>query len=281
MNHKVYVSFAPSDLEAAREIVVGLETAGFRCWHQDRDMVPGEDVGIAISGAIESARVVVLLESPASQRSHSVLRDILMARDRKLPILPIAIKSVPLSNALSEKLGGVPIYDASRGALLEHLPALVRAVSKFVPVEAGSSVPKEQSPARPPAKGYVFISYSRPDRPHIDRLKSVLKRRGYAYWDYSESDRNYHSALYRELEEKIERAAAFICLLSDGWRDTEWPAAEYLYAKEANIPIFVIQITKLSRPVPILLNQQTRIDMSGEYEKGVAVLENELEKKGL
>jgi hypothetical protein len=255
-----------------------LEKAGFPSWHPERDVAPGEDWGKAICQAIESARVLVLLESPASQRSHVVLKDVLMARDRRIPILPVAIERVPLSNELSKKLGGSQFFDVSSGRLLEELPAIVRALAKFVPEEERSKAPLSKKSA---AKGYVFISYSKPDRHYVERLKEVLKRRGYAYWDYSESDRNYHNALYRELEEKIEGAAAFMCLLTDGWRDSEWPAAEYLYAKESNIPIFVIQVNLLKRPVPIILNQQTRINMSSDFEKGSLILESELEKKGL
>jgi hypothetical protein len=281
MNHKVYVSLAPSDLAIAREIVEQLEKAGFRCWYPNRDVAAGEDWGEAISAAIASARVMILIESSASQRSHAVLSDVLNARDRKIPILPVAIEHVPLSNELSEKLGGNKIFDLSSGRSPEHMLPIIRAVAKFVPDEERSLPTPEQLSRRPAAKGYVFISYSKPDRNHVDRLKSVLRQRGYAYWDYSESERNYHSSLYRELEEKIEGAAAFLCLLTDFWRASEWPAAEYLYAKEANIPVFVIQVTRLCRPVPIILNQQTRIDCSMDFERGALILHSELEKQGL
>ena len=130
------------------------------------------------------------------------------------------------------------------------------------------------------AKGYVFISHNQTYIDFVEQFKVILKRRGYAYWDYSESERDYHSALYRELEEKIEAAAAFMCVVTDNWRETEWPAAEYIYAKEAKVPVFVIQAKKSSRPVPIILNQQTRIDMATNFERGSAVLEHELDKKG-
>ena len=281
MDHKIYVSLAPSDLATARQIVEELEKRGFRCWYPERDVAAGEDWGKSISVAIESARVLILLESSASQRSHAVLSDVLKARDRKLPILPVAIERVPFSNELSEKLGGSHVFDVSLGKLSEKIPAIVSALTGFISDQERSVPTPEELSKKPTSKGYVFISYSKPDRHYVEQLKTVLRRRGYAYWDYSESDRNYHGALYRELEEKIEGAAAFICLLTDGWRVSDWPASEYLYAREASIPIFVIQVSHLERPVPIILNHQTRIDCSTDFELGARILESELEKKGL
>jgi hypothetical protein len=70
-------------------------------------------------------------------------------------------------------------------------------------------------------------------------------------------------------------------IVSDDWRKSEWVASEFIYAREAIIPIFVIQAKKLTRPLPILLNLQTRIDMSGDFDRGAETLALELSKKGL
>jgi hypothetical protein len=115
----------------------------------------------------------------------------------------------------------------------------------------------------------------------VQKLKGFLKDRGYAYWDYLESERDYHMELYRELETKIEEATVFLCILSDSWRDTLWTAREYVYAEEAGVPFFIIQAKPLKRATPILLNLQTRIDMATDFEKGLQVLGSELDKKGL
>ena len=69
--------------------------------------------------------------------------------------------------------------------------------------------------------------------------------------------------------------------MSDRWRETEWTAAEYLYARDAGVPVFVVQCEALSRPFPILINQQTRTDMSAASARGAEILDHELERKGL
>lgn len=160
------------------------------------------------------------------------------------------------------------------------IPQVVSAVKTVLPKETIVE-PAVKIAEAPIVKGYVFISYNKTDIDFVEQLRQILKRRGYVYWDYSESDRNYHHALYRELEEKINGAAAFMCVVTESWRESEWPAAEYIYAKEANVPVFVILAKPLVRPVPIILNQQTRIDMATNFAKGSAVLEHELDKKRL
>ena len=70
-------------------------------------------------------------------------------------------------------------------------------------------------------------------------------------------------------------------LVSDQWRQSNWVAAEFIYAKEASRPIFVVQVKSLMRPLPILLNLHTRIDMSEDFEIGASRLTDELLKKGL
>jgi hypothetical protein len=70
-------------------------------------------------------------------------------------------------------------------------------------------------------------------------------------------------------------------IVSDQWRESEWVASEFTYARECVKPIFVIQAKPLRKPLPILLNLQTRIDMSNDFEKGVQVLLAQLAMEGL
>ena len=79
----------------------------------------------------------------------------------------------------------------------------------------------------------------------------------------------------------IDDAVAFMAIVSDQWRESDWIASEFIYARECQKPIFVIQAKKLQKPLPILLNLQARIDMSADFEKGAQVLVEELAKKGL
>jgi hypothetical protein len=43
------------------------------------------------------------------------------------------------------------------------------------------------------SKGYMFISYADGDAEFVAELKLFLKKRGYAYWDFQESKRDYRT----------------------------------------------------------------------------------------
>jgi hypothetical protein len=163
-------------------------------------------------------------------------------------------------------------------------PAL-GASATVTPAEPAAPAPvRGAEPIAPPpaaAKGYVFLSYSSHDADFVERLRVVLQGKGYSFWDYRAGERDYGGALHHELEERIDNAAAFIAIVSDSWRESEWLASEYLYARDARKKIFVVQAKRLSKPVSLLLNQHTRIDMSDRFDDSAGVLQSELAKQGL
>ena len=281
MNHDVYICASSRDKPVAERLVLRLEAAGYSCWLAPRDVPCGSTWGQVIVEAINSARLVVVLLSARANLSALVSKEVAQAVQHRVPVLPVRLEDVPLSTELNLLVGGLQFVDVSRASIEESARALLDATGKFLPQKRTGSKPSRTAAGTPLSKGYVFISYSRADSGFVLKLKEILRRRGYAYWDYSESERDYHNALYRELEEKIEGAAAFMSIVTDSWRETEWPAAEYIYSREAKVPIFVIQAKRLTRPMPIILNQQTRIDMSEDFERGAAILEHELDKKKL
>jgi hypothetical protein len=281
MSHDVFISYSSQDRSIADAACAAMEARRIRCWIAPRDILPGTEYGGSIVRAIRECRAMVLIFSGHANESPHIRREVELALSKGKFLVIVNIENVHPSPALAFYIGHIQGIDAVTEPFDKVLPQIVQAVSELLPFEERAPQVIRTVTPEAKAKGYVFISYSKSDVDFVEQLKGILKRRGYAYWDYSESERDYHNALYRELEEKIEHAAAFMCVVTDSWRETEWPAAEYLYAREAKVPVFVIQAKRLSRPVPIIINQQTRIDMATDFEKGSAVLEHELDKKGL
>ncbi len=281
MPNHIFISYAAQEQEKAVEICAYLENSRIRCWYVPRDILPGMEWGASIVNAIRSSAALLLVLSPASNQSVQVAREISVAIENGLPVVPVLIEAVTVSRELSSLIGDIQRIVVTKDQWPRGLDKVAHALASFVPQIEQSGAPARQQPSEPETKGYVFISYDRSSREFVTRLTEILKQRKYAYWDYSESERDYHNALYKELEEKIENAKAFMSIVTDTWRDSEWPAAEYIYAKEAKVPVFVIAAKKLARPYPIIINQQTRIDMATDFERGALVLEHELDKKGL
>lgn len=282
MDHDVFISFASEDKEPATAVCSALEHSGIKCWIAPRDVRAGEAWGQAIASAIKSSSIFILIHSSSCNMSHQVVRQLGIAADKNIQILPVRIEDVIPSRDLQYYLSSVQWFDAFPPPLEDHLDKLIEVVQSMIPrshivapkvIEA--QLPKHQT------KGYIFLSYVKEDFNIVHIIAEFLKKKGYAYWEYLEGDRDYHGALYQELEEKINGAAAFMCIVSDRWRASDWAASEYIYARETKIPIFVIQADELKRPMPMILNLQTRIDLTEDKEKALSILDRELKKKGL
>lgn len=284
MKHSIYISYSNRDANIAQEIATAIEASGIKCWIAKRDILPGSQWGEEITHAIKKSSLLLVILSSNSASSNMVGHEVEVAYKQNIKIVPVLVEKIRMSYSLSHILDRIVSFDASELPLNQYLPKLVEELHALIPSKAifpPDSLISKQALAPPKSKGYVFISYMSDDLELVGRLTEFLKAKGYAYWEYYDSDRDYHGILYRELEEKIDGAAAFMCIVSDSWRVSEWTASEYIYAKEAKIPIFVIQARKLEKPMPILLNLHTRIDMSGDYDKALLILENELKKKNL
>lgn len=279
----IFISHASADSEAARTITRGLEGAGIACWLASRDAAPGASWGDEIAGAIASCRAVVLLLSESANASVHVRWEIKAAAARHVPVITCRLTRVAPDERLGHMLTGQPWMD---GFALEEAGTIERLAAGIRQLFTGS--PPEAAPVQAPhparedrSRGYIFISYVRSDTDFVKRLRGVFESRKFGYWDYIVGSRDYHGALYRELEERIDGAVAFMTIVSDEWRGSDWVASEFVYAREAGIPIFVIQAKPLARPLPILLNLQTRIDMSGDWTRATETLVQELERKSL
>ena len=279
--HTVFISHAAADKEYANSVLSLLEDDGIRCWIAPRDINPGSDWGSAIVDAIRSCEILLVFISSEANQSKMITREILEGLAQNKKIIPVRIEDVIPNNELRLLLDTRHWVDVSGYSAKPAQQKIVDSIKSLLPDSKIEQLETKSIHKEPKSKGYVFVSYVRVDSDFVARLCTVFKRKGYAYWDYMDGERDYHGALYRELEERIDRAAAFITVVSDEWRKSDWIAAEFIYAKEADKPIFVIQAKKLQRPMPILLNLQTRVDMSIDFNKGSDVLCEELVKKGL
>src|SRR5207253_2073719 len=116
------------------------------------------------------------------------------------------------------------------------LNLLLQGLSAAVP----RGVPGEAS--RSKSKGYVFLSYAEEDSDFIEELGRFLGQRGYGFWDYERTDRNYHTQLFLELEAAIQEAAATLSILSPDWKRSIWTVKEYLFSEEVGTPTFLLRV---------------------------------------
>ncbi len=127
MIHDAFVSYVQSDKSVADAAVAALEAQGIRCWVSPRDLMPGTNYMGAISNAIRSSRLVVLVFSERTGDSNHVLREAEIAVNSGLPILPLRLDDVDPDSSLQYVLAGTYWLDAITEPMEQHLQSLAMA----------------------------------------------------------------------------------------------------------------------------------------------------------
>ena len=86
---QIFVSYAKEDTEVARQIVNGLEEAGYSTWYYERDTVPGDLYLSQIDEAIDRCAALVLVISPHFRESTQVVPEVVHAFETRKPLFPV------------------------------------------------------------------------------------------------------------------------------------------------------------------------------------------------
>ena len=131
MSATVFISHSSADRSAAAEICAELEQRGVGCWIALRDISPGANFGEAITSAMSMARIMVLVFSRNADRSDEIKKEVVLAGQHGLVVIPLRIEDVLPSGALQYELSTRQWVDmfADRTAGLERL---VRQVEQVV-----------------------------------------------------------------------------------------------------------------------------------------------------
>jgi TolB-like protein len=124
----LFVSYASLDEEAAQDVCLALETAGFPCWMAPRNVPPGALYADAIIRAINDAQTLVLLLSASAVVSAHVGKEVERAASKKKKIIVFRIDTAALSPALEYFLSESQWIDAAKLGMPEALAKLAEAV---------------------------------------------------------------------------------------------------------------------------------------------------------
>ena len=98
---KIFLSYAATDGQVADLLANALRRAGLEVWAADKEILPGDNYGLQIGRALESADAMAVLVSPESMQSASVLREINFAlgasnfAGRLVPVIVRPTRSMP------------------------------------------------------------------------------------------------------------------------------------------------------------------------------------------
>src|SRR5580700_3068875 len=97
----VFVSHSSKDHEIATRLCKAVERQNIDCWISSRDVAPGQNFQVAIVRAISAARVMVLVFSQNANNSEEIKKEIALAGQHRLVVIPVRVEDVLPSDAFA------------------------------------------------------------------------------------------------------------------------------------------------------------------------------------
>ena len=132
MAHDVFISYSSKDKLAADAVCASLEAAKIRCWIAPRDILPGLDWAESIEGAITKSKLLILIFSSYSNNSKQIAREISLAFNSEVTVIPFRIEDIEPKGAMKYYLLNTHWQDALTKPLENHIKKLVEIVSTFI-----------------------------------------------------------------------------------------------------------------------------------------------------
>src|SRR5215831_2119540 len=136
MAHDVFISHSTEDKTAADAVCAILEKNGVRCWIAPRDIMPGADWGESIVNAIRTSRVLLLLFSTNANKSRQIKREVEIAADGNVTIVPLRIENILPTESFKYFLGNIHWMDALTPPLEKHLEAIAEKVKAILSIDS-------------------------------------------------------------------------------------------------------------------------------------------------
>jgi hypothetical protein len=124
----VFLSYASQDAAVANAVVENLEKHGCKCWIAPRDVAPGSKYADEIVGAINDAKVFVLVLSEHGVASAHVGRELERAASKRRRIIVLRTDAAPLTRSFEYFLSESQWIDVAALGVQAALSKLTQAV---------------------------------------------------------------------------------------------------------------------------------------------------------
>ncbi|MBN2852526.1 MAG: leucine-rich repeat domain-containing protein, partial [Clostridia bacterium] len=135
MSHDVFISYSHKDRLTANKLCHKLEEEKIRCWMAPRDVNPGGSWAGEIADAIPNAKVMVLILSANSNASKQVLREVELAINNDIVLIPLRIEDIMPTGSMSYFLSTTHWIDAIDNTFDSKYDALSNRIKSILNVK--------------------------------------------------------------------------------------------------------------------------------------------------
>ena len=140
MSHEVFISFAFKDEEVAGKIHSHLQDRGIDCFWCN-DLPGGAKYVTELGRAIRESKALLLVFSSAADSSDSVINEVTIAHNNRIPRIPLRLENVLPVN-LEYVLANSLFFDVFPKPLEYYLPQLVADIRKLLEIKQGDEPAK-------------------------------------------------------------------------------------------------------------------------------------------
>ena len=130
----LFISYSRKDSEQALQLADRLRDSGVDVWIDQHKIDVARSWSNEIVQALDAAKAMLVLLSPASIQSDNVVRELSLAFEAKKPILPVVLEPVTLPTQFRYQLAGI------QHAHLSDFDAIFRALTNLG-IRASASIP--------------------------------------------------------------------------------------------------------------------------------------------
>src|SRR5262245_4797104 len=134
----VFVSYSRQDNDKVLALTRKLRDAGVSMWMDVRNIDGAAMWGEEIVNAVANSKVLLLLVSKSAVNSPNVVKEVLLASERRGHILPVDLEPTEIPGSLKYALAGIQHIEYFRGDPDEHMKSILRALER-IGVAVGSS----------------------------------------------------------------------------------------------------------------------------------------------
>jgi len=223
---------ADEDQAFADRLKADLQGAELSIWGGGGRPGSTQKYAVGVADAIKTASGFICIASGCSVRSSMIKIEMNAAHRAGVPIYLVALDESGY-RAMTKAAKSVTKIDSRQN--------YKQAVTDLVEILKGPSVTDEGEQGTIGTDGYVFLSYAEADTPYMEEVKKFLSGKGYGYWEFQGSSRDYQSNLAMELEKILSDAVATLTILSPAWKESKWSLKEFMYSQQVGKPTFLLR----------------------------------------
>jgi adenylate cyclase len=127
----VFISYSREDKERVLSLAGELRGAGISLWIDEGNIDGATMWGEEIVNALENAKVLLLMVTENAVASHNVVKEVVLASERKSHILPIHLEPTQIPQSLKYSLAGIQHIEYFRGDIKDNVKLILRSLERL------------------------------------------------------------------------------------------------------------------------------------------------------